>query len=76
MIKGSTKKGSEDIDTIINSYPVKLEIKVGKDTHKIAQKEHEQKVARAGGYYYIIRDCEMFFVVFDKFMAAPKREMF
>ncbi len=76
MIKGSTKKGSEDIDCIINGYPVKIEIKVGSDQQKEKQKEHEAKINKAGGYYFIVRDIETFFEIFDKFVNAPKLALF
>jgi hypothetical protein len=72
MIKGSTKRGTPDIDCVINSYPVKLEVKIGKDKQSYEQLKQEAAIIQAGGYYYVIRDIDSFFVVFDKFMNAPK----
>lgn len=72
MIKGSTKRGTPDIDLIINGYPVKCEIKIGRDTQKEAQKEQERIITQAGGYYFIVRDIDRFFEIYDKFMGAPK----
>jgi hypothetical protein len=71
QIKSSTKKGSEDIDTIINGYSVKIEIKVGKDTHKTHQIAHGEKVKKAGGSYFVVRDVATFFSIYDKIMSLP-----
>ena len=71
MIKGSTKKGTADLNCIINSFSVQIEIKVGKDRQSEAQKEQEKIVTRAGGYYFIVRTIEEFFVIYDKFMSIP-----
>ena len=75
MIKGSTKRGTPDLDTLLNGYPVKLEIKVGKDRQSEVQKEQEKIITNAGGYYYIVRTIEDFFVIYDKFINAPKMQL-
>ena len=72
MIKGSTKKGTADVQAVINGRSLALEIKVGKDRMSEAQLKQQQAVQNAGGYYYVIRDVDTFLALYDKFMAAPK----
>jgi len=72
MIKGSTKKGTADVQAVINGRSLALEIKVGKDRMSEAQLKQQQAVQNAGGYYYVIRDVDTFLATYDKFMAAPK----
>lgn len=58
-------RGSADIHAIINSKPVKIEIKIGKDRQSDYQKEYERSVIEAGGHYWIIKDFDMFIALYD-----------
>lgn len=53
FIKASTKKGTADLDLIINSKNIKVEIKIGSDTQKKDQEKQETKIKKAGGIYVI-----------------------
>lgn len=53
FIKASTKKGTADMDLIINSKNIKVEIKIGSDTQKKDQQKQEAKIKQAGGIYVI-----------------------
>ena len=72
MIKGSTKRGTADVQAVINGRSLALEIKVGKDRMSEAQLKQQQAVQQAGGYYYVIRDVDTFLATYDKFINAPK----
>lgn len=65
-IKSSTKKGTEDIDAILFKNPVKFEVKVGRDKQSEKQQEHQKKIERAGGKYFIVRTMEDYFEIFDR----------
>jgi hypothetical protein len=75
MIKGTTKKGTPDISVVLNGYAIFIEIKM-KDKQSPDQMKQEQAIQRAGGYYFIVRDMETFFSIYDKFMNAPKLTIF
>lgn len=72
MIKSATKRGTADVQAVINGRSLALEIKVGKDRMSEAQLKQQQAVQNAGGYYYVIRDVDTFLATYDKFIAAPK----
>ncbi len=59
--KSTTKKGTPDIDAIIQGKPVKIEVKVGKDYMKKEQKAERAKIEKAGGYYFIAKDMQTFY---------------
>lgn len=68
----TTRKGTADIDAIIHSKPVKIEVKIGRDKmseHQIAEK---QRVEAAGGIYYVAKTMEEFYAWYNKqFEGAP-----
>jgi hypothetical protein len=73
-IKSSSKKGMQDIDTNIRhpqhpfGIPWKIEIKIGRDTHKEKQKEYGAKVSKTGGVYSVVKTAEDFFEQLDKLL--------
>lgn len=58
--KGTTAKGTPDIDAIIDGKPVKIEVKAGKDKLRDEQKKQGEKIQAAGGIYYIARNMAEF----------------
>jgi hypothetical protein len=64
--RGTTNKGTADMDAIIKGKPVKIEVKVGKDRQSKEQRAEEGRVTAAGGYYFIAHDMEQFLQWFDK----------
>lgn len=68
--KGSTNRGTPDIDAIINGRPVKIEVKVGKDVIRQDQRQEQMKIEFAGGLYYIARTMLEFLEWYEKFMIG------
>jgi hypothetical protein len=70
-IKSSSINGMQDIDTNIKhplhpyGIPWKIEIKVGRDTHKDHQKDFGKLVSKTGGKYSVVRSVEDFFSQYD-----------
>lgn len=58
--KGKTKKGTPDIDAIIRGKPVKIEVKINRDTMSDDQIEQMVAIQKAGGIYFIARNMEGF----------------
>ena len=52
---GSTR-GSADISAIIKGRSVKIEVKYGKDKQSEAQIKYQERVERAGGIYWIVKN--------------------
>ncbi len=65
-------KGSADISATIKGRSVKIEVKVGRDTHKDNQKEYQQAIEAAGGVYYIARDFNSFYVFYCELINTMK----
>jgi hypothetical protein len=60
-IKSSMTKGSADVASIIpGGKTVKWEIKIGKDKQSEHQKNYQQSVERAGGYYFSVSSWDDF----------------
>lgn len=49
-----TRRGTADVDAIINGRPVKIEIKVGRDRPGEAQLKEQARVRKAGGIYEFV----------------------
>jgi hypothetical protein len=64
--KSSTRKGTGDIDSIVFGIPLKIEVKVGRDTQSDDQKEEQNRIERAGGVYYLAVDMQTFLMWFKK----------
>lgn len=58
--KSATNKGTPDIDSIINGFAVKIEVKAGEDRVSDAQTEEAEKIVRAGGLHFIAQDFPSF----------------
>ncbi len=71
-IPSSMKKGSADISSIINGITWKIEVKIGKDRQKDAQKEYEKDVKQAGGHYSIVRSFDDFYKQYCEIVNKPK----
>jgi len=70
-IKGTGTKGSADISSVIHGLSVKIEVKFGKDRQSKVQKEYEQAVKKAGGFYIIIHDENDFLIKFNELLDHP-----
>jgi hypothetical protein len=58
--KGQTNTGTADIDCIIAGKPIKIEVKIGKDTLSGAQLKEKERIEKAGGIYYVAKDFSSF----------------
>ena len=61
-------KGIADIDSLIKGYKVAIEIKIGSDRQSEAQKDYQSKIERAGGYYWIVKDFDQFYILYTNFV--------
>ena len=68
FIPSGSTPGSADISATIAGRSVKIEVKVGRDRQSEAQKEYQQKVEAAGGFYYIACSLSGFLEFYDKFI--------
>lgn len=58
--KGTTAKGTPDIDAIINGLPVKIEVKAGKDRIRDEQTKQGNRIIAAGGIYFVCFNMDQF----------------
>lgn len=65
-IRSSMQPGTADISAIIKGKPVKIEVKIGRDTQSDDQKTYQEQVETAGGCYLIVKDFQMFFDWYGK----------
>lgn len=68
-IKSSTRKGTSDLNCIINGKSVQLEVKVGRDKQSEDQIKEQKRVERAGGMYFLIRTMIEFYEVYDRLVS-------
>lgn len=68
FIKSTTRKGTADINAIINGRPVSIEIKVGKDKMSSDQIKEKLLIEKAGGTYIVVKTPEDFILWYDQFM--------
>ena len=66
--KSSMQAGSADLSLTIRGRSVKVEIKIGKDTQKKAQKEYQRQIEAAGGQYWIIKTFQEFYDRYQEFI--------
>lgn len=59
--KSTTKRGTPDINCIINGKAVTIEVKVGKDKMSDVQIEQQGNIEAAGGIYFLARDMTTFY---------------
>lgn len=70
------ERGTADVSATIKKQfgnqiigcSVKIEIKIGKDFQKPAQKEYQQKVEKAGGFYWIVKSFPDFYQQYHEFV--------
>lgn len=80
-IKSSSKKGMQDIDTNLKhpahpyGIPWKIEVKVGRDTHKKHQQAYGNKVSATGGVYSVVRNVEDFFTQLDRLLIVESKQV-
>lgn len=71
-IPSSSKNGMQDIDTNLKhpkhpfGIPWKIEIKIGKDTHKSHQKKFGELVKSTGAHYSVVKTVEDFLEQYDE----------
>ena len=65
-IPGSTKKGTADIHSVVNSRHVSIEVKVGCDRMGPEQYKTKEAIELCGGIYYIATDFESFYEWYTK----------
>lgn len=73
-IKPSMQVGTADISATINGRSVKIEVKVGRDKQRPAQKEYQAQVERAGGIYYIAVSFDEFYHWYMEMFEGEKRK--
>ena len=64
-IKGSGTRGKSDIHAVISGKSIAIEIKIGRDTLSVFQKEYQRKVVAAGGIYIIVKTFDEFLKWYD-----------
>ena len=60
----SMQNGTADISATIHGRSVKIEVKIGNDKQSQDQKEYQNQIENAKGYYLIIKDFETFLTWF------------
>ena len=60
-IKSAMQPGSSDISATINGYSVKIEIKIGNDKQSVLQKQYEDEIIKAGGFYFVANSFNQFY---------------
>lgn len=63
--KGQGINGTADIHSIIESKPVMIEIKFGKDYQSKAQKEYQKFIENSGGIYLVVKSFQEFYDWFN-----------
>jgi hypothetical protein len=70
FIKSSMQAGSADISATISGRSVKIEVKVGRDSQRDAQKRYQEQVEKAGGVYIIAKTLDDFMGWYENFMSS------
>ena len=60
-------KGSADISATILGRSVKIEVKIGSDRQSQHQKDYQAMVENAGGTYWIVKNFEQFYILYQDF---------
>jgi hypothetical protein len=69
-IKSATKKGTADINAVINGRACHFEVKIGKDSASEDQLKEQKKVRAAGGIYEFTPTVDLFFQIYDQITKA------
>ncbi len=62
-------KGSADISATILGRSVKIEVKIGSDRQSQHQKDYQAMVENAGGTYWIVKNFEQFYELYQDFKS-------
>jgi hypothetical protein len=69
-------KGIADISANINrngiALPVWIEVKIGKDRQSDAQKAFQDRIERSGGTYWIVKDFDQFYELYNNYINDKK----
>lgn len=69
---GNTRKGTADIHAVIKGMHASIEVKIGRDKMSIDQHKEQERIERAGGFYFVARDMDSFVEWYTKtFENAP-----
>ena len=60
-------KGSADISATILGRSVKIEVKIGADRQSQHQKDYQAMVENAGGTYWIVKNFDQFYILYQDF---------
>lgn len=60
-VPGTGRSGTSDISSTIKGRSVKWEVKIGRDSQSPAQREYEELIKRAGGFYFIVKTFDDFY---------------
>jgi ribosomal 50S subunit-recycling heat shock protein len=65
-------KGIADINATINGRTLAIEIKVGKDRQSEAQRAYQDRIERSGGTYWIVKDFDQFYELYNNYINDKK----
>jgi hypothetical protein len=68
-IKSSGTKGTSDLKAIIGGKMVAIEIKYASDRQSQHQKDYQAMVENAGGTYWIVKNFEQFYDLYNDFKS-------
>lgn len=71
-IKGTGTNGTADISATIMGRSVKIEVKIGKDRQSQDQIDYQESVTKAGGQYWIAKDFDSFYFLYESFIDYLK----
>jgi ribosomal 50S subunit-recycling heat shock protein len=65
-------KGIADINATINGRTVAIEVKIGRDRQSDAQRAYQDRIERSGGTYWIVKDFDQFYELYNNFINDKK----
>jgi ribosomal 50S subunit-recycling heat shock protein len=65
-------KGIADINATINGRTVAIEVKIGRDRQSDAQKAFQDRIERSGGTYWIVKDFDQFYELYNNYINDKK----
>ena len=68
-IKSSGTKGTSDLKAVISGRMVAIEIKYGADRQSQAQKDYQASVEKAGGTYWVVKNFNQFYELYQEFKS-------
>lgn len=67
--------GASDMVIVLYSVAVYIEVKIGKDTQSDKQKDFQQSVERANGYYFIVKTLNGFYELWNELLNSEHIQM-